>query len=302
MTQNKIQLQKCKEILVLIDKLSSCVFNAEIDDIGAIIENRHLGIETPITIKLLKDENGNDIPIDPFDKLILSAAISEVASGNDVVSFSRLFHTIGGGRDMCDAPNIKNAIEESLSKLRRIEITANVTELTRQYKQYAEQLDAVPNAKGQFILSGALLPSETICAVINGKVIDGAIHFLGKPVLLKIATMKGQIKRCNPDLLNVPIRATVQNLKLNYYLLERILKIKGSNDAKRKKRVHQLSNSILFDTVFSQCGLQDADKWQKQDFRKAISGILDHFVSEDFIDGYEFNKSGKKFHSISINF
>lgn len=298
---NKIQLKKCNEMLILLDKLSNCVFNAKIGGIGAIIENRRLGIETPVKINFLKDDNGNNVSIDPFDKLIFSGAVSEIASGNTTVSLSRLFHTVGGGRDLCDAPNIKNAIEQSLSKLRRTEIIVDVTALTEKFKQYAEQLDAVPNSKGQIILKGALLPSETICAVVNGKVTDGAVVLLGSPVLLRIAEMKGQITRCNLNLLAVPVRATEQTLKLRYYLLEHILKIKGSHDPNRSKRVRKLNTSILFDTIFSYCGLPDT-KWQKQDFRKAISCILDHFASENFISGYEFVKRENKFHSISITF
>ena len=298
---NKIQLKKCNEVLILLDKLSSCVFNAEIGNIGAIIENRRLGIETPVKINFPKDDNGNNVSIDPFDKLIFSGAVSEIASGNNTVSLSRLFHTIGGGRDLCDAPNIKAAIEQSLSTLRRTEITVDVTELTEKFKQYAEQLGAIPNSKGQIILKGALLPSETICAVVNGKVTDGSVILLGNPVLLRIAEMKGQIKRCSTNLLAVPVRTTEHTLKLKYYLLEHILKIKGSHDPKRNKRVRKLNTSILFDTIFSHCGLQDT-KWQKQDFRKVISCVLDHFVSENFITGYEFVKRDNKFYSISITF
>ena len=298
---NKIQLKKCNEVLILLDKLSNCVFNAEIGNIGAIIENRRLGIETPVKINFPKDDNGNNVSIDPFEKLIFSGAVSEIASGNNTVSLSRLFHTIGGGR-LDKALNIKAAIEQSLSKLRCTEITVDITELTEKFKQYAEQLDAVPNSKGQIILKGALLPSETICAVVNGKITDGAVILLGNPVLIRIAEMKGQITRCNPNLLAVPVRVTEQTLKLKYYLLEHILKIKGSHDPKRNKRVRKLNTSILLDTIFSQCSLADTSKWQKQDFRKAISCVLDHFVSENFITSYEFIKRDKKFYSISMIF
>lgn len=298
---NKIQLKKCKELLVLLDKLSNCVFNAKIDGIGAIIEDRRLGIETPVKINFIKDDNGNNVSIDPFDKLIFSGAISEIASGNTTISLSRLFHTIGGGRDLCAAPNIKAAIEQSLSKLRRTEITVDVTALANHFKQYAAQIDAVPDSKGQIILKSALLPSEIICAAVNGKITDGAVILLSNPVLLRVAEMKGQITRCAPNLLAVPLRATEQTLKIRYYLLEHILKIKGSHDPKRSKRVRKLNTSILFDTIFSYCGLSDT-KWQKQDFRKYISCILDHFVSENFISGYEFVKRENKFYSISIDF
>lgn len=298
----KIQLKSIQEIIVLIDKLSTLIFDDETncnESLTAVIENRHSDIKTPVTLNLLKDSNGNDIPLNQLDKLILTAAISEQAAGNDVVTFGRLFHTIGGKR-LDKAKNIQAAIDDSISKLRRTEIIADVTALTNKYKRYAATLDAAPNVEGKIILKGALLPSETITANINGKVTDGAIHFSVKPVLFKIAEMKNQLVHCSPKLLAAPIRTTEQTLKLKNYLLERVLKIKGSHDRKSNKRVRKLNKSILFDTICRQCELNTADKWQMQDLRKCVAQNLDHFKEQGLIKSYEFTKKSRKFYSIEI--
>ena len=298
----KTKLKKINEFIVPIDKLSSVIFDTDKEGIDGIVENRHLDILTPFSLNLLKDNNGNDILLDPLDKLIIIVAISEQLAGNDVITFSRLFHDIGGGDKLIHAPIIQAVLVDRISKLRRTEISVDLTELLAKFKNYAETLGVNPNHNGKIILTGALLPSETISAVINGKIIEGAIHFLASPIIFIIANMKNQIARFNPDLLDVPIKTTEQTLKLKFYLLERILKIKGSHDPKRNKRVRKLNNSILFETIYRQCGLADATRRQKQEARKNITQILDHFVSQNFIKNYEIVKQDSSFFSISILF
>lgn len=298
----RTKLKKIKEFVIPIDKLSSVIFDTEKEGVEGIVENRHLDILTPFSLKLLKDDNGNDIPLDPFDKLIVSTAISEQLAGNHTISFSRLFHDIGGGDKLKFAPIVQAALIDRISKLRRTEISVDLTELVSKFQNYAETLGVKPNRNGKIILTGAILPSETITAVINGRIVDVAIHFLSFPIIFSIANMKNQISRFNPNLLDVPIKTTEQTLKLKSYLLERILKIKGSLDPKRSKRVKKLNNSILFDTLYRQCGLVDATKRQKQEVRNSITQILDYFVSQNFIKNYEFSRQDAKFYSISIFF
>jgi hypothetical protein len=64
------QLKKLETLLIPIDKLSDVLFDLEKQDAEEIIENRKLGITTPIIVTRPKDSNGKDIPTSPFDKLI----------------------------------------------------------------------------------------------------------------------------------------------------------------------------------------------------------------------------------------
>lgn len=296
----KIQLSPLTELVVLIDKLTNTIFENELEIPASITENRQLNIEIPIEINFLKDSDGNDIPLNQTDKLILTAAISEMAAGNKVLTFSRLFHTMGGNR-IAQAPEIKSAIEKSLEILRRTEIKADISVLVAKYKQYAEKINLPPNFKGNLIISGALLPCETITAEINGQIVEGAVKILDTPPLLRIAKLKKQIVRCNPKLLAAPVSATEQNLKLKNYLLERILKIKGSNNPNRNKRVRKLNKTILLESVYRKCELDDSGSNRRAEYRKTISKILDHFKQLGEITDYEFTKRGQKFYSIEIS-
>lgn len=298
----KIQFnQKITQIIFLIDKLSDVVFGVDSDDVEGILENRKSNVITPIKLTLPKDDYGNDIPLSPTDKLILATSLSEQDADNDFTTFERIFHAVGGGQRLSEAPNMKEVIAESFRRLRVTHLKVDLTALVQSSKKYQNSIPTELNGKKK-ILEGVLLPTETLTTTINGKIVDGTIHFLGKSILLKIADMKNQIARCDQSLLAAPVRSTEQTLNLKGYLLERILKIKGSNDPKRKKRVLKLNNIILFDTVYKKCGLDGNDTRRTAEYRKSISQILDHFINRDFIKAYRFIKKNGKFYSIEIFF
>lgn len=299
------QLKKLETLLIPIDKLSDVLFDLEKQDAEEIIENRKLGITTPIIVTRPKDSNGNDIPTNPFDKLVFWIALSEQNAGNSCVSHTRIFHSLGGGENFDHASNVKAAIIESLRKLRLTNLHADLTAIisrTKSYKKSLEDLLGIEINDRQVILEDSLLPTKTVSATINGKISDGVIYFHDFSILLHIAEMKKQIAYCSPSLLEVPnLRCTVQTLSLKGYLLERILKIKGSLSSSRK-RVQKLNNTILFDSIFSKCGLNDEGRNRKAEFRAVISKILTHFINQKLITSFEFTKKNGKFYSILINF
>ena len=198
----KIQLdKKISEPVMPLDKLSSVIVGIDSDDIEGIIEHRKSKIESAVTLTLPGDKNGNDIPINQLDKLILFVCLAEKAAGNDITTYSRIFHAIGGGRDLVDAPKIKQLIVESIRKLRITNLKVDLTDLVDQYPKYAQALGQKKNRNGRIIVEGALLPSENVTIEINDKTTDGAIKFLGNPVLWRIAKMKNQLDRCEQDLI-----------------------------------------------------------------------------------------------------
>ncbi len=153
----------------------------------------------------------------------------------------------------------------------------------------------------QVILEDSLLPTKTINASVNGQCVNGVIYFHDISILLNIAEMKQQLIYCNPELLNAPVRCTVQTISIKGILLERILKIKGSI-ASNRKHVQPLNNTILFDYIFSKCGLADENRNRKAEYRSIISKILHHFVDHNLISSFEFFKKNGKFYSIKIFF
>lgn len=303
---NKFQLQKTENIISPTDKLSCLIFNAEIEDkedTEAIIEDRGAGVESPVKIIFPKDSAGNDVVLTPFDGAILWAAISEQVAGNEVTTYSRIFHILGGGRDLRDATKLKAAIADSLRKLRHIDLSVDLTALIKHFKKYRQNAaDLGFNVNAKIVVEGALLPNQIITATVNGVTTEGVVKFLGDSPLLTVAEIKKQFAEFKPTLLAAPVRCTAQTITIKGYLVARILKIKGSHAENRNKRVRKLNKTILFDTLFSQCGLDSDSKWQRQEYRKTITEILNHFIEEHFIKSYNFTKKDGKFYSIEIDF
>ena len=301
----KFQMKNLESLLIPIDKLSDVLFDIEKQDADEIIENRKLGIFTPISVTRPKDSYGNDIPTTPFDKLIFWIALSEQNAGNSCVSHTRIFHSLGGGKNFNNASDVKVAIIDSLRKLRTTNLYADLTSLISHSKSYKKALEDLLDTDidgKSVILEDSLLPSKSVTTSINGKVSDGVICFHDISILLTIASMKKQLVHCDPALLDVPnLRCTVQTITLKAYLLERILKIKGSLSSNRK-RVQKLHNIILFDSVFFKCGLASEERNRKAEFRNVISKILIHFVDKNLISSFQFTKKNGKFYSILIDF
>ena len=69
-------------LIVPIDKLSNYLFAADVKNIDNIIEDKRLKILSPVKIIFPKDENGNNIVLSPFEKLILNVLLSAQEVGN----------------------------------------------------------------------------------------------------------------------------------------------------------------------------------------------------------------------------
>ena len=288
-----------------IDKLSNYLFAANVDNITNIIEDKRLNINSPVKLIIPTDENGKKATITPFEKLVLNVLLSAQEAGNEYISYSKLFHLLGGGHALFkNATKMHKAIDKALWKLRCTDLTITMTDIVSARKKYAAKCNAPYNNKQdkkKITFRGVLLPNEVITLKINGKPSDSVIHFLGKSVILRVADLKDQIARASLTLLSIPIRTTENTLTLTGYLLERILKIKGSND-ENKKHVTRLDNSISFSTLFKECGLNAEDKRQRYEIRQIVKKILDFFKNQDFIANYELIQTPDGDFSIKISF
>lgn len=286
----QVTFKKFDSLIVPIDKLSNCLFAENIWGIESIIEDKRLKISSPVKI-IYPSDDPTKASLAPIEKLIFNVLISAQDAGNDYISYFKLYQLLGGGEMLTG--KLKKIIDNALWKLRCTDLTINLTDIVSKRKKYADKLDAPYNQKNfqkNITWRGVILPHEVITTKINGKISDSVIHFLGKSIILRVADLKDQIARADLSLLAVPIRSTFNTLSLTNYLLERILKIKGSNDD-NKKHVTKLENSISFETLFKQCGLPSDTKKQRWDIRNNVAKILDFFKSQGFIDGYEFFKN-----------
>ena len=121
------------------------------------------------------------------------------------------------------------------------------------------------------------------------------IHFLSKGMVF-ISEMKDQIITTKQEFFQPPIRMTTRSIAINHFLLRRINEMKGTLEAsKTNKRIKPLRHTILLDSLYKACDLENASKEQKQNARTIIESILNYYIEKNFIEGYEFEigRAGK---------
>lgn len=109
---------------------------------------------------------------------------------------------------------------------------------------------------------------------------------------MKVAKTKNQIMTYDLTPLAIPNQNALERVVvIKNYLLRRIEQIKQG----RLK-----NNSVLFDTIYKNCDLENAEKWQLQDARKIVFDTLNHFKSEGTIRDFETEIVSGEYRSVKI--
>lgn len=300
---NKIQIYPTKELVICIDKMKKNICNPlKKSKKRKIIEDKRSKTKTPLKINFSSDVED----VTAYDELILDVCISEQFKGNEYTTPAIIHRALGGSKTKLTTKD-KDKILQSVRKLATTFIDFDITDVCKKFGY---------NDGKEYKYSGAILPCEYVTATINGWTDSAVIHFLRKTPLLDVATFKGQIATCDISLLDVPkIRNTDTILAIKGYLLRRILQIKGSHNPHKKhfcgknkegklnfRTAKKLKKIILFETLFQNCELSDADRFKQRDARTAISKILDHFKEKGVITEWHFVKKDGAYYSIHFDF
>lgn len=291
-----VQMKPANELTVLLDKVFKNIFNPTKDKkIRHVIEDKKRGIKTAVVFETFK---GN---LNQLDKLVFCAAISEQRAGNNIFSIRRLWQRMGGSHTL--TAEMKKKIAASIEKLACTRVEINMTDVNAAF-HYTK--------KEKVIFRNYLLPCKAVEVGVNGQLVEGAYQILDDSPLFEVAELKKQFTEQPIELLDVlKLHNSELVLKLKFFLLERTTAIIGSHKkhnahivGKKKgggfiyKRATKLQKIITFEDIFEQCELSDATKWQKQDARKTIEKILEHFKAKNFISEWHFEKKNGAFYSI----
>lgn len=297
MSEN-IQLNPSEKILIPLDKVNQDVFNPKYhDSLRGILEDKKSKIVTKVRIEFLKGD------FTPLDKLIFCAAISEQRAGNEIFTIRRLWQKIGGSHTL--TAEMKKKISDSVEKLICTRVEVNMSDINKKC-HYVD--------KAEVIFKDFLLPCKSIEVRVNGKVTDGAYKFWGVSPLMEVAELKKQFAECPIALLDVPrLHNSDLVLKIKFYLLERVTAIIGSHKKRKAhitgkkqcggfdfKRATKLQTTILLDTLFEQCGLSDAPRNRKAEYRKIIAKIMNHFKAEKLISDWHFEQADGQFRAVKF--
>ncbi len=262
--------------------------------IGSIfkLENgvkKEFPVTTAVTLKL--DEKNNNIKfssdtmLDPFCRSVHDAIVTLKAAGNNDMTIDMIYRVLKGGikKGERDSPSeeMREKIREAIKLLFGTVATIDASQETKYYGRI------------EFQFEGHLLPVKFLRAKVTGVEVE-CIRLLDEPPLYTYAKRSNQINSCDIKLLRMPISSTEENIIIRNYLLEQILDMKNEKNHR--------NNVMLYDTLFRYLGLEDAPKQKKAEVRKKVHAILDNWVKEGFIKGYQDIKEGKSVTKVKITY
>ncbi|MBR0032036.1 MAG: hypothetical protein IJP61_07100 [Treponema sp.] len=292
--KKKVQIQRrLKKHIVPCDKLSNHPFNYSTDEYADILEYRDQcgcveiikkgkKVVTPYWLELV--EGYVDLsPLNAFHREVLFSVISAYEQGFRFITFRTALHNLTGGNQKYIRKEQYTAIKQAIDKLGFTRIEIDLAPLFKAMPKYKD------NYTGEARIVGTLLPCRYFNAEINGQK-TLAIELLGESPLMTVAKLKKQILTYDTTPLAISGQNnTPQVITIKNYLLRRINLIERG-----------LNSSILLDTIYAECGLANADKWQKQDSRKILVDVLKSLKADGVIQNFEFKRDGRAYRSIKI--
>lgn len=205
----------------------------------------------------------------PYDHLVYGAIDSVQKKNGNIMSIQQIHRAMGND----GSPNAHQSkkIHDSIIKVNAALATIDCGEIRDYYGN-----------DGYIDYYGSLLPMEIQRAVINGQMVECAVHILRHELpLMSIARGRNhQIENIPTALLNSTLSQTDSNLAMEFHVLETILKLK------RGSGIH---NKILYSTIYEKMGAKN--KKQKQRAKNAFLTYLDELIDKDFIKSYEEEKT-----------
>lgn len=223
-------------------------------------------------------------PLNEFDRAIFDVCISSREEGFFGLTRDSLFRAlIGGKTNQHPRPNQATAILESLERL--------MTIIKIDFNQTREKIPKYNSVPAQII--SPILP----CIVLNNVLVNGQltslIKFTDESPLITVARAKKQIITSPISLRDIANQNnTPLVIMIKSYVIRRVLEI----------ILHNMTPSITFSDVFKHCDLTNANRWQKQDARKIILGIMENLKFKGVIKSFEFTKKCDTFYNVTITF
>lgn len=196
----KFQLQPAGNFKITIGYLSRETFSTALDAYkirnGKVVESLRKNITSNYAITNVKT---NGVKFTEFNRAVLNACIAEQAAGNDFTTVARLFHLLGGGKNL--TRNMRKALTDSIERLASVRIEVEMEKARNELGYGAE--------REKFTDKGYLMPTESVETTVNAQLVDAATHFLKKGVIFIVADVKNQIISENPVSEQLFLRAVI---------------------------------------------------------------------------------------------
>ena len=259
---------KVESFVLPLDKVNSRIWNLPIvgntggmrlkaEKAGA---KKHLDILCAINFDELGENTRISRQLTPYDKRVYVAVANLYAAGNEWFSAKQVYNAMG-----CNGNPSKQhyeQIHEALTKMLRTTITVDNEQEAKEYKYPV------------YKYTGSLLPMEVVSKVLDGQIVDDAVHLLRDPPAFTFAKERMQITSIPVALLQSPVSKTTGNLAVEDYLLARISHMKNGSTSHR----------ILYATVCRELNI--TEKKSQQRLPEKVRRYLGHYVDQRWISSF----------------
>lgn len=248
-------------------------------------------IKTAVTLDIpehMRIEGG--MVLSTYDKSIINGVTSLLECGNAVFSIPMLYHAMTGKPNPTVDEQLFEDLGGRLEKMRRMMLSIDLTEESR--ANFITDANGDPLDIQNLTIEGYLLPLNKLTGVINGKKTE-LFQLLDNPPLYTYSKLKHQLASVPIALLGAPVNNNATTIPLKTYLLQRVELMKNKNNSIR-------ANNILYDSIYAELGDTDASKTRKMRIRSYTTTILEHFIQQGYISGYEEYKKGRAIAGIVI--
>ena len=231
---------------------------------------------------------GNLIPLDEFDRAVLSVCISEFLAGNRYSTPAIIFRSLIGKTGQVGVDPTKKQvamIEDSIDKLM-------FTQFDSDAAKAIEELRYINDGDELFLEKSAVLPCYRVKAIIGGHIIK-AIFFDRESPHWLIANQKNQVLRYHSNLLYTGDHYNSRHkIAVTNYVLRRAIEIVYHKN---------LTPFITFDDVFSKCRVDDLSRKIKSNLRDNILVIFQNLKNANIISDFSTVKNSVTYRGIKVD-
>lgn len=242
---------------------------------------RYEDLTTTIKLKFAN----NPVNFNFFHRILLNVCISAYVEGNFSLSLDEFYRRLVGNvyNPHSELPKIRKQVPpvlkpkilQALKDLLSTKISIDMTKVCTKWKKY--------NDRKPFIISNnPILPGRIIEGSSNNGKSAIRIELTGESPFYTIAAMKKQILAFPLYLLDVPINATENTLKIRHSLMMRL-----------QRRIQQgLNSNIILENFFGELDIELKTKDMRYKCLKSIEKMFKHWSTLKIaeFDGLELTK------------
>lgn len=230
-----------------------------------------------------------------YDVVVQDAIISLYVAGNECFTPEAVYRTMTGATGDYYTQKISDdaidKIVESIEKMRRIRLTIDFSQ------EAAERNVNITSYKMDDMLLSLKRIRMKTSGQLGGTKIT-AYKFNSAPILYDY------IQKVSKQIATVPIqrlqtkkavRNTDSVIKIREYLIKRIELLKNKHN-------NICNPHITYDRIFKECQIDASDNKQSIRYKEQIGKILDVFVQQNYIKGYQEYKSGKRKVGVKVDY